>query len=133
MFMHSAIATSPYEAVRTLSPEALLQQLRSDIKLTILDVRDRPETWATGVIPGARVYPQAQLSARLEELASASATPVVVVSQGFRRAHAAVLELQAAGFHEVVLLEGGMNRWLELAYPVEPRGERCSTPPSRRS
>jgi len=120
---------SPYEPLRVLSAEAVLQQMRSNVPLTVLDVRDRPQFQVSGVIAGARAIPLVQLSARLEELAGARATPVVVVSQMARRAVAAVLELQAAGFAEVFLLDGGMERWRELGYPVEQR--RDSTPSAR--
>jgi rhodanese-related sulfurtransferase len=110
-----------HDAVRTVAAEALLQEIRSEVPLTILDVRERSQLHATGVILGARSIPQPQLAFRLEDLASARATTIVVVSQRAIHAETAVHQLQAAGFTEVVMLDGGMHRWLELGYPVEGR------------
>ena len=118
--------STPYDSVRTISAEALLQEMRSGVPLTVLDVRARPEIRATGAIPEARTFPIAQLPVRVAELAPLRSTIIVVVSQRGRRARTAVAELEARGFTEVVLLDGGMHRWLELGYPVEAR--RDSTP-----
>ena len=127
--MSSTLSSTPYEAVQTISPEALLQRIRSDSPQTILDVRDRAQTWSTGAIAGARVLPKVQLSSRIDELANLRSTLVVVVSQAAHPGAAAVLELRAAGFTEVLLLEGGMDRWLALGYPVDER--RDAMPSSR--
>jgi rhodanese-related sulfurtransferase len=128
--MYSPTPATPYDVVRTVSPEALLQELRSHVPLTIVDVRDRAQVEATGTIAGARMYPQRQLGARITELVDLRATPIVVVSQTARRARLAALELEAAGFEEVSVLEGGLQRWLDLGYEVE---ERRDHGPSSRS
>lgn len=117
-------------SLRTITAEALLQELRSNVGVTIIDVRDRPRIRETGAIAGARTYPLVQLGSRLSELRDLRSTRIVVVSQRARRALVAALELEAAGFGEVFVLDGGMHRWLELGYPAEPRRE--SSPPSVR-
>lgn len=123
MAMHPTTGPAPYHVLRTISAEALLQELRSDVPLTILDVRDRSEVHATGMIAEARTIPRYQVTARIEELIPLRMTPIVVVSQRGRRARAVALELELAGFSEVFVLDSGFERWLALGYPVEERSE----------
>lgn len=129
MSMNHYAPTDKSEYVPTVSPEALLQEMRSHVPLTVVDVRDRPQIHESGAIADARTFPLDQLGARSAELSNLRSTRIVVVSQQAQRARAAALQLQAAGFGEVFLLEGGMQRWLELGYPVESR--RLSVPPRR--
>ncbi len=120
--MNTPIGRRPADtAARALCAELLLQELRSGVQLLIVDVRDRDEIDMHGAIQGARWFPLRQLGARVDELALHRSTPVVVVSQDGERSKIAVNTLAAAGFTEVMLLEGGMSRWTELGYPVELR------------
>ncbi len=121
--MSSAGAT-PYDTLRTISAEALLQELRSNVPLTIIDVRERHEVAETGTIASARRFPAWQLSSRLAELGDLRSTPIVVVSETALRARTAALALEVAGFEEVSILKGGMRHWIELGYPLD-------SPPSR--
>jgi len=130
MTMNSGTGQDGNDSLRTISAEALLQDIRSEVALTIIDVRDRPRIRETGTIADARTYPLHQLGSRLTELRHLHATPIIVVSQRARRARNAARELEAAGFGEVFVLEGGLHHWLELGYPVEERRE--SSPPSVR-
>lgn len=130
MAMNTGTYDEPTGSLRTISAEALLQELRSNVGVTILDVRERPRIRETGAIANARTYPLSQLASRLSELRDLRSTRIVVVSQRARRALTAARELEAAGFGEVFVLEGGMHHWLELGYPVEARPE--SAPPSIR-
>ena len=108
--------------VRTMSAELLLQELRSDVRLVVLDVRKRDDVGRAGTIPGARCFPLDQLLGRIAELSTDRSLPVVVVSQtGQARAYSAASELIAAGFPEVLVLDGGLDRWVELGCPVESR------------
>lgn len=127
--MAPTTAPTPYEVVRTISAEALLQELRSDVPLTILDVRDLAEVRATGTIAEARTIPRRQVCARIDELVHLRARPIVVVSKRARGARAVALQLEVTAFGEVFVLDGGFQRWLELGFPVEAR---CEAPPSWR-
>lgn len=129
MSMNVTAGPTPYDAVRTLSAEALLQELRSDVPLTILDVRDRAQIDATGTIAGARTFPLYQLAARRAELEPHRSTAIVIVSQRGHRARIAAFELGLDGFEEVFVLDGGILRWLELGYAVEPRRSRIPSAP----
>ena len=113
---------SGYDAVRTLSAEALLQELRSDVPVTLIDVRERQEIQARGTLEGARRYPLSELGARIAELDDLRSTSLVVISERGNRAREAARELASAGFGEVFALEGGIVRWLELGHPMEVRG-----------
>lgn len=116
-------------SVRMIAPELLLQELRSDVPLTIIDVREREER--KGIcIPNARCYPLHQLRKRIDELAELMSTPVVVVSQSGSSGRTAAVVLTVAGFADVAVLEGGMGRWIELGYPVEERASTIPPPPS---
>ncbi len=122
------LGSIPDGIVPGISAELLLQEMRSDVELLILDVRDRDDVSACGAIDGARWVPMHQLGPRLEELEDHRSTPVVIVSQMGVGSRMAFVMLAVAGFTEVMALEGGMERWLELGYPVE---SRHSQPPSR--
>lgn len=121
MTLSGTTGATPYDAVRTTSAEALLQELRSNVALTIVDVRERPSVVATGTIAGARMFPLSQLASRVTELSDLRSTPIVVVSQTARRARTAALELEMSGFEEVFVLEGGLQEWMNLGYPLEQR------------
>lgn len=131
MAMYPGMYGAPDDSLRTVSAEMLLQELRSDVVVVIIDVRDRHQLHQTGAIPDARMYPLHELGLRLAELVDLRATRVVVVSQREGRSRRAAHELEAAGFEEVFVLEGGMQAWLELGYPVEARPD-SSPPPSIR-
>lgn len=104
-------------AAGSISPELLLQKLRSDAKLTLVDVRDRAQVNA-GAVAGARCFPLRQLSARLPELFGAHSTPVVVISRTGSRARTAATIMCLAGFQDVTVLEGGLELWSRLGYPL---------------
>ena len=84
----------------------------------LLDVRNRSE-WDEGHIPGAQLIPLAELTARLEELRGVGA--IAVHCQGGSRSAVAASVLQAAGFTDVVNVDGGYAAWLRAGYrPVRP-------------
>ena len=76
---------------------------------TVLDVRNRSE-WEEGHVPGARLVPLPELSARMEELRGAG--PIAVHCQGGSRSAVAASVLRAAGFDEVTNVDGGFAAWL---------------------
>jgi sulfur dioxygenase len=106
--------------VRGVDAELLLQRLRSDGRVNVIDVRSHAEfRGPVGRIPSARSLPLDELVARRAELGGQESEPIVVVSRRGTRASIAVRLLEAAGFSEVAALEGGMQRWLDLGLPVE--------------
>ncbi len=114
--------------VRGITPELLRQDIQSGREVTILDVRSADEfRSAVGHIPNARSMPLTQLRGRRSELAGLEHRFVVVVSTRGNRAYIATLVLGLVGFDEIAFLEGGMQRWLDLGYPVEHSRTGCTT------
>jgi Rhodanese-related sulfurtransferase len=77
--------------------------------VTVLDVRSRSE-WNEGHLPGARLIPLPELASRLDELRGLGS--IAVHCQGGARSAVAASLLRAAGFDDVVNVEGGYSAWL---------------------
>ncbi len=84
--------------------------------LQIVDVRN-PGEQDSGVVPGARRIPLAQLLARYPEL-DATAPTVVYCAGGYRSSIAASL-LRSLGFTQVADLQGGYDAWADAGLPTE--------------
>jgi rhodanese-related sulfurtransferase len=92
-------------------------QLINRGKTTVLDVRSAEE-FAKGHLRDAKNIPLADLSARIGELDKSKARSVVVVCQTGTRADKAARQLAAAGFGDVVSLDGGLSAWQAAGLPV---------------
>ena len=92
-------------------------QLINRGKTTVVDVRTAQE-FALGHVRDAKNIPLADLAARIGELEKSKARAVVVVCQSGTRADKAVRKLAAAGFNDVVSLEGGLTAWQAAGLPV---------------
>jgi rhodanese-related sulfurtransferase len=92
-------------------------QLINRGKTIVLDVRDSAE-FANGHLRDAKNIPLADLSARISELEKSKAKSVIVVCQTGARADKAVKQLAAAGFDDVLSLDGGMAAWQAAGLPV---------------
>ena len=86
-------------------------------KSTIVDVRNAEE-FAAGHLRDAKNIPLADLATRLGELEKSKGRSVVVVCQTGARADKAVRQLAAAGFDDVVSLDGGLTAWQAAGLPV---------------
>lgn len=110
---------SDRKTVRTVDAELLFQELRSNRRVTILDVRTREEFFGPGGrLPGARSLP-ADVPMSCCAAGCHPSEPVVTVSWNDGRSQMAARQLEAAGFTEVRALAGGLCRWLELGFPTE--------------
>jgi len=95
--------------------------LESESEILLLDVRN-PDEWEAGRIEGARLLPLPELEARLHELAEWKASRVVVHCKLGGRSAAACHVLRAAGFEDVIDVDGGITAWAALVDPsVEVR------------
>jgi rhodanese-related sulfurtransferase len=92
-------------------------QLLNRGKTTIIDVRT-PQEFAVGHLRDAKNIPLADLAARIGELEKSKSRAVVVVCQSGARADKAVRQLAAAGFNDVVSLDGGLTAWQAAGLPV---------------
>lgn len=110
----------PTGALRSISPELLLQRIESGRTHVVLDVRGADEfRGPSGHLEGSRSIPLHQLPARRDELLPLRHEPIVIVSNRGVRARLAAFALALAGFEDVVVLDGGFHRWLDLGYRVE--------------
>jgi rhodanese-related sulfurtransferase len=92
-------------------------QLINRGKTTIVDVRDAA-AFANGHLRDAKHIPLADLSSRIGELDKSKARTVVVVCQTGAQAAKAVKQLAAAGFEDVLSLDGGLAAWQAAGLPV---------------
>jgi len=86
-------------------------------KSVVVDVRT-PEEFAKGHLRDAKHIPLADLATRIGELDKSKAKQIIVVCQSGNRADKAVKQFLAAGFTEVVSLEGGITAWEAAGLPT---------------
>jgi rhodanese-related sulfurtransferase len=92
-------------------------QLINRGKTTIVDVRDTAE-FANGHLRDAKNIPLADLAGRIGELDKSKARTIVLVCQSGARADKALRQLAAAGFEDVVSLDGGLTAWQAAGLPI---------------
>jgi rhodanese-related sulfurtransferase len=109
---HAGLNTMRAASVGHLQAGEARQFLSEHPDALVLDVRSTEE-WngEQGHIEGARQIPVAELGARLSEIESWKEKPVVVVGGGGAQGQSACSILTAAGFQQVMNLEGGMVAW----------------------
>ena len=83
----------------------------------LLDIRDSKE-YSSGHIAGAVSMPVSSIDARIGELESHKAKPVVLVCKMGQHASATGRKLKALGFEKVRRLSGGMSEWTASSLPV---------------
>ncbi len=86
-------------------------------KNVVVDIRSA-EDFAKGHLRDAKNIPLADFATRIGELEKSKGKSIVVVCQTGARADKAVRLLQAAGFDDVVALEGGLVAWQAASLPL---------------
>ena len=86
-------------------------------KSLVLDVRTAEE-YAASHLRDAKHIPLADLGKRIGELEKSKNRTVIVVCQTGARADKAVRQLDAAGFADVVRLDGGIAAWQTAGLPI---------------
>jgi rhodanese-related sulfurtransferase len=116
-------------AVDWIEPEDLRRRMQAGAAPTMLDVRGPDEiATAFGHIPGALNIPLGELDGRLDELRSKANGAIAIVCRTDRRSATAQATLRAAGFDDVIVLRGGMERWAALGFEaVRDGGALAST------
>jgi uncharacterized membrane protein YdjX (TVP38/TMEM64 family)/rhodanese-related sulfurtransferase len=88
--------------------------------LRVIDVRGPHEfSGPLGHIAGAKNLPAGELPNRLVEIEAVKDESIVVVCRTDKRSANAAALLRAAGFRDVHVLRGGMERWNRTGLPVE--------------
>lgn len=107
------------QPVATITPQEIKRKLDSGWQGLILDVREAEELIGPlGHLPGIRHIPLGQLPRRLPEIGEHLSGEITVVCRTNPRAFTAAQILRQAGFHHVVVIEGGMVQWQVLGYPA---------------
>jgi rhodanese-related sulfurtransferase len=102
--------------------DVLARRLAEPGRMAVIDVRGRDEfTGPLGHIAGAVNLPVGELGGRLAELAAFKTQPLTLVCRTDKRSASAAALLRDAGFRDVRVLRGGMERWNRDGLPVEGR------------
>jgi uncharacterized membrane protein YdjX (TVP38/TMEM64 family)/rhodanese-related sulfurtransferase len=105
-----------------IEPTELKRRLDNHEGITVIDVRGREEfTGALGHLPIARNLPLPELEHRIADLTGLEGTPLVLVCRTDKRSAQAAKLIRVAGFRNVSVLRGGMQRWNEDKLPIEIR------------
>jgi uncharacterized membrane protein YdjX (TVP38/TMEM64 family)/rhodanese-related sulfurtransferase len=119
------------EASSWIEADELAVRLEDGNSIAVIDVRG-PDEFAgpLGHIADARNLPIGEFPHQLHELETLKDKPVVLVCRTDKRSGAGAALLRHAGFRDVRVLRGGMERWNQSGLPVEePCSEGRSTGP----
>ncbi|HEY4912150.1 MAG TPA: rhodanese-like domain-containing protein, partial [Methylomirabilota bacterium] len=103
---------------QTITAAALKSLLDTQATCALIDVRE-PGEYNDSHIPGASLVPRRQLEFRMGRLVPDRGTHLIVCDDDGRRAPLAAATLEAMGFRQVAVLDGGINRWTTVGYPTE--------------
>ncbi len=110
------------ETIREISVEDVLQELASDQKVHIIDVRERDEV-ADGYIPGASIIPRGFLEMNVEEdVTMDRSAPITLYCAGGNRSAFAARDLGFLGYTNVRSMIGGFKAWKDSGYDFEQGG-----------
>ncbi|MEO3795374.1 rhodanese-like domain-containing protein [Nonomuraea sp. B10E15] len=106
----------PGPDIRTIAADRLQADLTAGSRV-LVDVR-RSSEYALSHIPGSVWVPRGDLERRIETYASPG-TSLAVASDRELRSTLAARTLLSMGYEDVVVLGGGINRWIASGHPVE--------------
>ena len=118
-----------HEQPQWIEVDELARRLKSSPAPTVIDVRG-PDEFAgpLGHIADASNLPVGELPQRLMEIVALKDRPVILLCRTDKRSATAATLLRDAGFRDVAVLRGGMERWNQKGLPVETRaGLECSS------
>jgi rhodanese-related sulfurtransferase len=108
--------------VSWIEASALADHLKSDPPPVIVDVRGPDEfTGPLGHIVDASNIPVDELPNRLMEINALKEKPVILVCRTDKRSAKGAALLRDAGFRNLRVLRGGMERWNQNSLPIEGR------------
>lgn len=111
-------ALASTEGVRRCSLETFRDVYDSDRAFYLLDVR-LPEEFQAGHVPRAISLPLGQMALAHENFLAVRVAPVFLISDDDPRPVWAASLLQQLGFHDVSVLDGGLQRWRDSGLPLE--------------
>ncbi|KVR25484.1 sulfurtransferase [Burkholderia ubonensis] len=96
-------------------------QLINRRNAVVIDVRPASE-FASGHLPSARQVEAGEIGAKIAQVAKNKSTPVLIVCQNGQQSQKAARAVEAAGYAEVHVLEGGVAAWQQAGMPVVKQG-----------
>jgi rhodanese-related sulfurtransferase len=103
--------------VPRISTARLYRELDSDA-ITVVDVRNFA-AYTQAHIPDAMHVPLEELPARVDELAGDRAIVLYDLSPNQSLSLTGAMYLYETGFAEVIVLDGGLQKWYADGYPIE--------------
>ena len=103
--------------VLKVSPESVVTLMDKGEIPTIIDVRSEPE-YRNGHLPYAMNVAVWALFFEHHELAVSQKSNVIVYCGGGFRARVASIFLKTVGFESIYVLDGHLNGWADLGYPL---------------
>ena len=115
-----------HKKINTISPQRLHAIRNEGEKIDLIDVRTLAE-YRAGHVAGAKLVPLDELSAEVlvaDKLNSddGQESPLYLTCHAGQRAQQAAERLIDAGYHNVVLLEGGIESWQKAGLPINRCG-----------
>lgn len=101
-----------------ISAQSLHDLLQTPAQFALIDVRE-PGEYNTSHIPGSSLIPRRDLEFQIADAVPFSGTPVILCDDDGRRAALAAASLEAFGYSDVRMLDGGINRWVTQNYSTE--------------
>ena len=118
------MAVAEMQTASTITPQQLSQRITSGEKIELIDVRT-PAEFREVHVEGARNVPLDQLDPKavMQERGS-SRGPLYVICKGGGRSQQACAKFEAAGFANVVNVDGGTQACVQAGLPVV-RGKKA--------
>jgi rhodanese-related sulfurtransferase len=104
--------------VRECTPEDVRKKEADGEDFVFIDVREDNE-WEKGRAAGAIHLGKGIIERDIERIVPDHAAEIILYCGGGYRSALAADALQRMGYTNVISMDGGWKRWLELDYPVE--------------
>jgi cysteine desulfurase/selenocysteine lyase len=116
----------------TRVPEVTCEGLKGSPpgRRVLLDVREVDET-KDGALPGATLLPRGLVEKHIHEHVASRELPVYVYCATGNRSALVADALLKMGYRRVHNLQGGIERWRHLGFPLETSGAQCRVPGAR--
>jgi cysteine desulfurase / selenocysteine lyase len=114
------------------SCEQLYSIVSDGKKIALLDIREQDET-QNGFLPGAILLPRGLIEKHIHEHISDKNQPVYIYCSTGNRSALVGDVMKKMGFSEVFNVDGGIERWQHLGYPVAGKAAACAVPGAKLS
>lgn len=103
--------------MRTIAPRSLKAAIRDESELAIVDAREEGE-FGQGHLFWAAPLPLSKLPLRAPRVLPRKTVRIVVTDAGEGHAARAAAELEALGYTDIAVLEGGIQGWKDAGYEL---------------